>query len=153
MTKKKIDYNLAISEFLTGVSAWLDERVPRDANDIAEIAETKEMWKKVCSDPRYYVQNDVLDNEVCGHTKGFCVKYGIGKSDTSMMFIVIQTLLAMDEFYKAGELRSVKQEAKLMEKINKYKTIHKKARVKNAINRFVDSFKKPTILLISPIQR
>ena len=131
------DYHLTISEFLSDVNDWLENRIPRDSTDVDEIFDTKKMWNNtVYKNPKKYVQYDNLYNNVCGHTNGFIIKQGIGKCDKSMLFAVMSVLSAMDNFYQIGGMY---QKSVLLQAIKKYKLV----RAKNVFERAVVLMKKP----------
>lgn len=133
-------FGLAIVNFLQDVKTWLDERVPRDDTEVAEIADTKNMWAKVCENPRLYVQYDKLYDDVCNHSRGFFVRRGINMFDNSMYFAVINVLSAADAYYRVdGDY----QKLELAEAIKKYKML----RAKNAFARFKISLSNPQKLM------
>ena len=138
--KKIIDYDLTISGILADIDAWLNERVPRDSTEVAEINDTKEMWEKVCKNPQLYSRYDMTCKSVCGHTNGFVVKKSVNSYDSSMMIIVFRILSAMDEYYRVS---GNKQKAVLADVVKEYKMY----RAKNKFERFMVSLRQPQHLL------
>ena len=134
-------YDSVIDDFLTDVTKWLDERVPVNGSDVAELADTKAVWREIHGNPRIMVQYDKLYNHVCGHTNGFIVKKGTNKADNTMLWVVIPVLTAMDNFYQIGGIRQRKE---LLNAIKKYKI----TRAKNPLTRAIISLKKPERFLL-----
>ena len=135
-----IDYNLSINDFLQDVAAWLSKREPRDSTESHEIADTKEMWTKVCGAPRYYVGYERLYSDVCNHAGGFFVKDAVNHSDSTMYFAITGVLLDMDKYYRIG---GENEKFELAYSLKKYKMV----RAKNAFERFKVSIKRPERLL------
>ena len=142
--KKIKNYDLAISEFLADVKAWLDKRVPRDSTEDKDIKDTKEMWAKVCENPKHYVQYGNMYTQVCGHTDGFTIRNGVHSYDSSMLFVVISVLTSMDAYYR---IQGDKQKEDLAEAIAEYKNFIAKDKFKNKVAQFKRSLAKLPKLL------
>ena len=137
----RIDYDSAIAEFLEDVKTWLNQRPVRDAGDVNDVNDTKEMWTQyVIPAPKEAVKYENLYNYVTKHEHGFIVKYAMGDYDTSMMVAVNDVLIAMDKYYQYG---GDKEKLGLADAIKNYKML----RAKNAFERLKISLTKSEKLL------